>query len=948
MGIYGNSKCNKHVLKSIKICGFIAIFILQFMGGCFLSDASSQKETEVVRVAFLQYKNFYQYNERGYREGFGVDLLKELEKISNLRFEYVDMETNRAVRKALAEGTVDMVMPYTKLDVSGEALDVGSESILQTSYSLYAKSDNEKLVYGSKNALDHLSVGICEGLYRGFEQYNLIERIPVNKNQLVLFDNYVETKEALLQGKIDVLITNGRNRDEILKDIYDFHSEDASFAVLKGNDVLRNKLDKAINELKLQKPLFLSQNYEKWYMELEEIPLTVDEKEALANKGYLNFGFHVGQGYLNRVENGENVGIYKEFAKCLCEKLGIEYREVIIDNKKILEMMADDESVHAVPQYVKSLDIDVWGDMICNSEWADTLNANQTSSYYDLDYYYVTQVGNSENYPGEKIALVKGQYYAKHYEKIYGEENVVWCYTAEECLEAVRSGKADGAYILAKAAEYYLKSYKYSSLRVSMDDYKLQICMALACEDPDNLLLSAINKVIPVVKRQDMNGIIGEVTTVNPKQNPYMATLYSNPITSTGIICIFGFLVVGLIGFALSANNNRKKNEQLTKAMNAKSDFLSRMSHDLRTPLNVIIGMNQLALDDVNVPTEAHQCLEKSQKAADYLLGLLNDILDMSRIESGKLSLQKRILNIQEIRKEIYEMTQNLAKQKNIEIITNLKRLENYYIIADPLRLKQIFMNILSNAVKYSPEGSIITWKTTCQPLPGNMVRITTIIEDQGCGMSPEFLAKVFEPFEMESNPFTNKTTGTGLGLAIVKNLVELMGGDIRIESKMSEGTKVVFQFTYQTSTKEEYEAQAIYTSKEALSNCEGIRALVVEDQLMNREIIRKMLNKVGVEIEEAENGQVAVDMVEKSQPYYYDIIFMDIRMPVMNGVEATRAIRALPREDAASIPIIALTANAFPEDVEETLKAGVNAHLEKPINKGKVMESISTFVKHS
>jgi signal transduction histidine kinase/PAS domain-containing protein len=380
---------------------------------------------------------------------------------------------------------------------------------------------------------------------------------------------------------------------------------------------------------------------------------------------------------------------------------------------------------------------------------------------------------------------------------------------------------------------------------------------------------------------------------------------------------------------------------QARAANKAKTEFLSRMSHDMRTPLNAVIGFSRLASEEHNLPGEAQEYLDRVNSSGEYLLGLINDVLDMTKIEGRNFELHEEPVNGPEFLNSIADIFKHQAARKHITLITDFSRSKTPWVIMDKLRSEQIYSNLLNNAIKYSDEGTVIHWTMVDVPIDEHTMHMTSIIQDEGCGMSKSFMNRIFQPFEQEYNSHSEKEGGTGLGLAIVKSLVELMGGTISVESELGKGSTFTIELNRRTGRPQldsKIPEHPVY-DRSILQNA---RVLLCEDNQINRELAGVLLKRAGMVVEAVENGELGVEAFEHSEPGYYDAVLMDMRMPVMGGLQATRLMRSLPREDAHSIPIIAMTANAFDEDVKDCLNAGMNAHTAKPIDPEKLYESLA------
>ena len=378
------------------------------------------------------------------------------------------------------------------------------------------------------------------------------------------------------------------------------------------------------------------------------------------------------------------------------------------------------------------------------------------------------------------------------------------------------------------------------------------------------------------------------------------------------------------------------------EANQAKSIFLSNMSHDIRTPMNGIIGMTQIALEHLNEKDRVEDCLRKIDKSSHHLMDLINEVLDMSRIESGKTILHPEPVQLNDLLNSVIDMCRPASQKAGQKLLIQTDDLKKDFVLADQVRLRQIFTNILSNAVKYTPSGGEIRIRANLlsqNPTDGSYYRFE--FQDNGIGMSEEFQKRLFEPFSREDNPITTLTQGTGLGLSIAKSMITLMGGTIEVNSKQGIGTKftITLQFPQAKSITEE--------NADVSDNFhfDGFRILLAEDNEINREIVCELLGSRGLLLETARDGKEALQLFSEKPDGYYDLILMDIRMPVMNGYDSTRAIRSLPTSYAREIPIIALTANIFQDDIIKAMESGMNEYLTKPIDLHKVQQILNKWL---
>ena len=373
------------------------------------------------------------------------------------------------------------------------------------------------------------------------------------------------------------------------------------------------------------------------------------------------------------------------------------------------------------------------------------------------------------------------------------------------------------------------------------------------------------------------------------------------------------------------------------QANRAKTAFLSNMSHEIRTPMNAIIGLNKIAMEDPTVGDTVREHLEKVDGSARHLLSLINDILDMSRIESGRMTVNNEEFAFAKGLEQINTMIGSQCNEKGLHYEFRIIGKTDDFYIGDGMKLRQVMINLLGNAVKFTPAGGTVSFVIEEGPRSDGKATLRFIVSDTGIGMSEDYLPHLFDAFSQEDSSSTNIYGSSGLGMAITKRMVELMGGSIDVESEKGKGSTFTVTLTLDETSGEEADVTAAAESAPEVpadntAGLKGRRILLAEDVVINAEIIKMVLSQAGLEVDHAENGRIATEMFRDHDEWYYDAILMDMRMPEMDGLEATRTIRAMTRPDAKKIPVIALTANAFEEDVQRSMEAGLNAHLSKPV----------------
>ena len=408
-------------------------------------------------------------------------------------------------------------------------------------------------------------------------------------------------------------------------------------------------------------------------------------------------------------------------------------------------------------------------------------------------------------------------------------------------------------------------------------------------------------------------------------------------------------LVFAVIGILIYINSKKKfieqiqqKSDEAIKASRAKTDFLSRMSHEIRTPMNAILGMAAIGRSSTEIKKK-DECIDQIIDSGNFLLQIINDILDMNKIEQNKIELKEEYVESMDFVGSIKKMLEANAKKYNVELRADFSKYRSFLIKIDPLRTKQIYVNIINNALKFSNSGSYVDWIMEVEDIDEKLVHIHCVIRDYGCGMSKEFQKKMFMPFEQEYNEFTNKVEGTGLGLTIVKNLVEIMGGTIECESEPMKGTTFTIDFDREVHSIDEAKRNSAVKPDESILKDKNV--LLAEDNDINAAVAMEILKAHGMNVERAKDGQEVVDMYLKSAEGRYDAILMDVRMPKIDGMQATKIIRNSSHDRAKSIPIIAMTADAFDEDMKRTMQAGMNAHLTKPIDIKKLIKTLVSLI---
>ena len=598
---------------------------------------------------------------------------------------------------------------------------------------------------------------------------------------------------------------------------------------------------------------------------------------------------------------------------------------------------------------------DILGFFLGDENDAAQLGLALSASYVSANNIIVRNKACSYPAPGLVGALVESQRFPSGIsaEKIRSYPGI------KEALAAVNSGEVDFIYGLSSKMEQDILRYHFTNLApVTLVNDQSAISFALPTPvDPD--LLTVLNKAINNLSESERTVIRNRnLESIGVNEFSLTDFIYANPLQFMFIVMfVLSVLFTALllaIGARMKATVIQGNLKRAEAANLAKSEFLSRMSHEIRTPMNGIVGMSTIAMQNIDNTDKIKDCLEKVIMSSKHLLALINDVLDMSKIESGKVELRHESFNFRAFLQDFENLYGEQAKSKGISYETILASDLEVQIIGDSLRLNQVLSNLLSNALKFTPAKGMIKLRVSKTGEDQENVYLRFEVIDTGCGIAEENYDKIFESFEQENVDVTYKYGGTGLGLSIVKRFTGLMGGGIHVTSVQGSGSTftVDLPFGKIKESGKPTRFSDINGRNDLAKDCyavdydfKGKRILLVEDNELNREIAEELIGVTGASVESAEDGVQAVEMFKESAEGYYDLILMDVQMPHMDGYEATRCIRALGRSDAQKVPIFAMTANAFAEDVQKSREAGMNAHISKPLDIRAVYKQMNRYL---
>ena len=919
----------KQALKRTLLLLMVCAMLMSAAVPC-LATFMPQKRT--VKVGFYAMSGFQNVNEDGTLSGYAYDYLQALAQYARWDLEYVtDYDWSQCLT-ALENGSVDLLCGVMKTEQREQVFDFPQLHSGLGYSCLAVDSRRTDIAFEDFNSFNGMTVGVAKNSARNqaFLDYCAANRFTVT---LKTYNTEAQLEPAVLSGEVDAVMVTSNLKLSAVRVVAKFDPEAQYIATTKGNTALLEELNHALTRLKTDVPNFDDELYDRYFASNRGGPVvfTKEELAYIARHPTAQVMYDPAWEPIETMdENGEAHGIAIDILNRASELCGIQFNYVTADSFASALVSFGDGGA------------DIFSAITCDYGWADKNNMYLTQPYLDIPF---VSIYKQELTADRRLALPRGYYITQYMESNGEAPQILYYDTTQECVDAVLAGEADYTFVNSYQADYYLAISKYSALKFRTIQSVSQRLSIAVSQDANPLLFSILCKAIEGVSTKEITAAIRSHTEHSFNAG-FFDMVYTNPVQFFGILLLCAVLVIGIGVVSFYYLANRKKNAQLKHALDAKSEFLSNMSHDMRTPMNGILGLLELTLDSPGLPDEARGNLRGIQDSGKYLLSLINDTLDMSKIESNKLTLHYDTVNAEELVRNIVTYVNSFARENGVTLNVHLAGAELGYIRTDPLRLQQIFVNIVSNAVKFTPPGGSVDMTIECYKRENGIAYDRISVKDTGIGMSKEFLPKIFEPFEQENAMTSQISTGTGLGMSIVKKLVEMMGGKIEITSEQGVGTEVVvwvnFQRIYPDAQTDEAEAQGAVSRDDALA---GKRVLLAEDHPLNAKIAVKLLEKKHMTTEHAQNGQRAVELFSAAAPGYFDAVLMDIRMPVMDGLAAAKAIRALDRPDAKTVPIIAMTANAFDEDVEKSLSAGMNAHLSKPVEPEKLYAALISLL---
>lgn len=912
--------------------------------------AAETVPAKVVRVGSFE-DTFNYCNEKGARKGYGYELLETLSGYTGWQFEYVTCDWSDCFEK-LENGEIDIMGGISYTEDRTEEMLFSDEPMGEEKYYLYADLSRTDLSTSDYKTLNGKKIGVLMGaesevmLTEWEEKYGL-------KTQHVNIANNEDVKQKLANHEIDCFVSLEEScwAELGISTITRVGKSSIYYVLNKDRSDLKEELDNAMRALDEEAPFYTADLCKK-YFSLDYKPiLTGEEKAWLKEHGAIRMGFLTSDSGVSTYDpaTGEITGTitdYIQFARDCLGNQELEFQLVGYDDKEA-ELNA-----------LKSGEIDMIFHFDQSPNLAEEYRLARTNTTWTANMMVVTNkqlfIENQVNrvaVPQNKISLTR---YIAFY---YPQWEIVDCAAQEDAVKLVKDGQADCFVTGVSSQENYSKNYGFYSVPLPNP---ANSCFAV--KSGNRSLLSILNKTIKAMPANMLTSSLAmhkssaRKVTLSEfiKDNFFMVLQVSSIAVAVILLTILKLLRKARKAEAAArkaANDTQELNAKLQiaaenaeSANRAKSTFLFNMSHDIRTPMNAIIGYADLASRHLDDPAKLEKYMENIQVCGQNLLMLLNNVLDLARIENDKTEMEYSVSDVEKDFRNCIAMFQNQADSKG-QTLTVTTQLPYPYIYADIPHLTEVCTNLVSNAVKYTGAGGTIRCGITQKPggKEGWCDTVVTVA-DNGIGMSQEFQKHIFEPFERERTSTVSKVEGSGIGMGIVKKLVGLMGGAVEVESKIGVGSTFTVTIPCRIASEDEIQAKREINPSDQKCLC-GTRILLTEDNDLNAEIATELLQEEGCTVDRAKDGVECVDMLEKAANGTYQLILMDVQMPVMNGYDATKKIRRMDDPQKANIPIVAMTANAFSEDKQVALDAGMNDHIAKPINMSVLVPTLRKYL---
>lgn len=945
---FGTSETMQTLMRK-SVCAMLCLLLL-LSAVLPVKAAAETAPAKVVRVGSFE-DTFNYCNEKGARKGYGYELLQTLSGYTGWQFEYVTCDWSDCFEK-LKNGEIDIMGDISYTEDRAEEMLFSDEPMGEEKYYLYADLSRADISASDYKTLNGKKIGVLMGTEPEVMLTEWEEKHGI-KTQHVNISNNEDVKQKLANHEIDCFVSLEESfwAELGISTITRVGKSGIYYALNKDRPDLKEELDNAMRALDEAAPFYTADLYKR-YFSLDYIPiLTGEEKAWLKGHGAIRMGFLTSDRGVSTYDpaTGEITGTITDYIQFAADCLGnqeLEFQLVGYDDKEA-ELNA-----------LKSGEIDMIFHFDQNPNLAEEYRVACTNTTWTSNMMAVTNQQHFNENKANRIAVPQNKISLTRYLAFYYPQwEIVDCDTQEDAIKLVKDGQADCFITGVSSEAKYSKNHGFYSVLLPNP---AKSCFAV--NSGNRSLLSILNKTIKAMPANMLTSSLAMYKSSSRKvtlsefikDNFFMVLLVSSIAVAAILLTILKLLRKARKAEAAArkaANDTQKLNAKLQIAVenaesanHAKSTFLFNMSHDIRTPMNAIIGYADLASRHSDDPAKLKNYMENIQVCGQNLLMLLNNVLDLARIENDKTEMEYSVSDVDKDFRNCIAMFRNQADSKG-QTLTVTTHLLHPYVYVDIPHLTEVCTNLVSNAVKYTGAGGTIRCDVTQKPgeKEGWCDTVVTVA-DNGIGMSQEFQKHIFEPFERERTSTISKVEGSGIGMGIVKKLVGLMGGTVAVESKIGVGSKFTVTIPCRIASEDETQAKREINPSDQKCLC-GTRILLTEDNDLNAEIATELLQEEGCTVDRAKDGVECVDMLEKAANGTYQLILMDIQMPVMNGYDAAKKIRRMDDPQKAGIPIIAMTANAFTEDRQVALDAGMNDHIAKPINMNVLVPTLRKYL---
>ena len=865
----------------------------------------------------------------GKKRGYSYEYQQAVAAHTGWKYEYVEGSWAELM-SMLKSGEIDLMGGISYAEERSASMFFSELPMGEDKYYLYINPSDTDISASDLTTLNGKRIGVLPDTLsaRRFYEWEKSHGVDTQKVDITSTN---DARQKIQNQEIDGFVLNESPQWEsdnispalLIGSSYNY------FAVSKKRPDLKEELDQAMQKIEKENPFYAEDLYKRYLLANPIEILTDEERNWLEQHGAVRIGYlknDVGVSLVD-AESEEPVGIINDYislaSDCLQEK-NIEFQLKGFDSQE--------EELQAL----KDNRIDMIFHMNQNPYEAEQNDIILSNIVFEVNIAVITGVKKFDENKENTVAVSKNNLLGKWYISFnYPFWKIKEYDSSDEVEKAVHSGEADCFVVKAGQSLKTLEDSKTHSVFLTKSG---DSCFAVTREN--TTLMNILNKTIQTLPVSRLSSLFSVYENTPGKVTLAEYIKDNLRVVSISFVSVTLVIILIIVYLMLKA---RKAQIQAEKANAAKSDFLFNMSHDIRTPMNALLGYSELMKRELTDP-KLLDYQEKMEQSGNLLLSIINNVLDMARIESGKVELDENYVKIRDIYQGVYKIFQAEAEKKGIHLEMEYK-VQHEHVICDETKNREVFLNLISNAVKYTASGGTVTIRIAelgCDRQ--DYVRIQTEVIDTGIGMSEEFLPSLFEAFARERNTTAGKVAGTGLGMPIIKKYVDMMGGSLKVKSKLGEGSKFTVIMEYRIADKGYYEQVTDPSpDTEETDRISGKYVLLAEDNDLNAEIVLTVLEENGIHAEHVKDGALCLKAVQNAPEDYYNVILMDIQMPNMNGYQAAEAIRALPGK-RGEIPIVAMTANAFEEDRRKALESGMNAHIAKPVDVSVLLETLSRF----